>query len=47
MSTLLAQIEIHHRRACPYTHQQMGAVERCYKQIVKVSLSLLSHSQLP
>ena len=47
MSTLLTQIGIHHRRACPYTHQQMGAVERRHKQIVEVGLSLLSHSKLP
>jgi histone deacetylase 1/2 len=47
MSTLLTQIGIHHRRACPYTHQQMGAIERRHKQIVEVELSLLSHSKLP
>ena len=47
MSTLLTQIGIHHRRACPYTHQQMGAVECRHKQIVEVGLSLLSHSKLP
>jgi len=47
MSTLLTQIGIHHRRACSYTHQQMGAVERRHKQIVEVGLSLLSHSKLP
>ena len=47
MSTLLTQIGIHHRRACPYTHQQMGAIERRHKQIVEDGLSLLSHSKLP
>jgi len=47
MSTLLTQIGIHHRRACPYTHQQMGAVKRRHKQLVEVGLSLLSYSKLP
>jgi len=47
MSTLLTQIGIHHRRACPYTHQQMGAVERRHTQIIEVGLSLLSHYKLP
>jgi histone deacetylase 1/2 len=47
MSTLLTQIGIHHHRACPYTHQEMGVVEHRHKQIVEVGLSLLSHSKLP
>ena len=35
MSTLLTQIGIHHRRACPYTYQQMGAVECCHTKLLK------------
>lgn len=38
---------ITHRLACPYTHQQMGSIERRHRQIVEVGLSMLSHSNLP
>jgi len=38
---------MNHRIACPYTHQQMGAIERRHRQIVETGLSLLSHSHLP
>ena len=37
---------ISHRITCLYTHQQVGAIERCHKQIVEVSLALLAHSNL-
>lgn len=38
---------MNHRIACPYTHQQMGAIERRHRQILETGLSLLSHSHLP
>ena len=38
---------IKHRLACPYTHQQNGAIERKHRHIVEVGLSLLAHSNLP
>uniref|UniRef100_A0A6N2M8Q2 Integrase catalytic domain-containing protein n=1 Tax=Salix viminalis TaxID=40686 RepID=A0A6N2M8Q2_SALVM len=38
---------ISHRIACPHTHQQVGSIERRYRQIVEVGLSMLAHSKLP
>lgn len=38
---------IQHQLACPYTHEQMGSVERQYRQIVEMGLALLAHLNLP
>lgn len=35
-----------HRLAYPYTHQQMGSIEHQHRQIIEISLTLLSHSNL-
>jgi hypothetical protein len=40
-------IDISHLVSCPHTHQQNGAVERKYRHIVEVGLSLLSHASMP
>ena len=47
LSNYFKQSGMNHRIACPYTHQQMGAIERRHRQIVETGLSLLSHSHLP
>jgi hypothetical protein len=36
-----------HRLAYPYTHQQMGSIEHQHRHIIEISLTLLSHSNLP
>jgi len=38
---------IQHRISCPYTHKQMGSVERRHRQIIEMGLALLAHSNLP
>jgi hypothetical protein len=43
----LTSAGIHHRVACPHTHQQNGVVERKHRHIVKIGLALLAQSSLP
>lgn len=38
---------IQHQIACPHTHEKMGVVERRHRQIVKMGLALLAHSNMP
>lgn len=43
----LAQKGIVHKLTCPYTSKQNGLVERKHRQIVEISLSMLTHASLP
>jgi hypothetical protein len=43
----LTSAGIHHRVACPHTHQQNGVAERKHRHIVKIGLTLLAQSSLP
>lgn len=38
---------IQHQIACPHTHEKMGVVERRHRQIEKMELALLAHSNMP
>ena len=46
-SRLLASFGISHRLTCPHTHHQNGVVERKYRHIVDLGLTLLHHASLP
>ena len=46
-SAFLASYGISHRLICPHTHHQNGVVERKYRQIVDLGLTLLHHATLP
>jgi len=47
LNTYFSKCGIQHRLACPYTHEQMGAVERRHRQIVEMGLALLAYANLP
>ncbi|CAA0834855.1 Unknown protein, partial [Striga hermonthica] len=47
LSSLFSEKGIHHRISCPYTPQQNGLVERKHRQVIEVSLSMMSASNIP
>jgi len=47
LNTYFSKYGIQHRLACPYTHEQMGAVERRHRQIIEMGLALLAYANLP
>lgn len=47
LTKYLEQLGISHRRACPYSHNQMGVVERRHRHLVDTGISLLDASNLP
>ena len=46
-SSLLTNYGIHFRHPCPYIHHQNGRIERKYRHIVDVGLTLLAQAHLP
>jgi histone deacetylase 1/2 len=47
LNTYFSKYGIQHLLACPYTHEQIGAVERRHRQIVEMGLALLAYANLP
>jgi len=47
LSKTLDKYGINHRLSCPYSHQQMGTVERRHRHIVDTAIALLKKAQLP
>jgi len=47
LHTYFENIGIQHRITCPHTSQQNKSVERKYRHIIEIGLSLLSHSHVP
>lgn len=47
LANFFESMGIHHRRSCPHTHKQQGAIERKHKHIIESGLALLAHANLP
>ncbi|KAG8473745.1 hypothetical protein CXB51_035573 [Gossypium anomalum] len=47
LSTGLAHLGIQHRITCPHTSEQNGVVERKYRQLIDMGLTLLAQVSLP
>lgn len=43
----LSELGIDHRMSAPYSHQQMGHVERRHMHLIDTALSLINHTKLP
>jgi hypothetical protein len=46
LNSFFSQIGITHLVSCPHAHQQNEAVEKKYRHIVDVGLSLLAHAHM-
>ncbi|CAA0811220.1 Unknown protein, partial [Striga hermonthica] len=46
LSKSLEENGIHHRRSCPYTHQQNFLAERKHRHIVALGLFMIAHSSM-
>lgn len=43
----LAELGISHRMLAPYSHQQMGHVERCHRNLMDTTITMINHAKLP
>lgn len=47
LSSILESYGIVHQFSCPYSHPQMGSVERRHRHLVDTGVTLLQHASLP